>query len=547
MNNRKDVIVLDIETNTAHDTIWMCGLMVNYGTPQYVTTPQELQTILSTAKAVVGHNIIGFDKPILESCWKIDFSGIDIVDTLVMSRLLEPDMEGGHSLKAWGKRIVVNKMEFDTEDFDGGLTDEMIEYCLRDVDVTYHLYHVLLRKLEDFSSYSIDLEHDVATITAQQIKNGFKLDISVASNWHTEMCERLAEISEELQAIFPPIVTIRWSEKTGKRLKDNIEIFNVASRQQIAKRLETLGVVWKEFTETGQAVINEKTLDIPVPEAQLCKEYLQLVKLKGMADSWLTSVDKATDRIHGYVNPCGAVTGRMTHSRPNLAQIPSLPIARQCFTVDMGNVLVGCDASGLELRMLAHYMNDDAYTQEILHGDIHTANQNAAGLSERNQAKTFIYAFLYGAGDAKIGSIVGGTASDGKQLKEKFLRNTPTLSKLRENVSRNARTGYLTGLDGRKVHVRSEHAALNTLLQSAGAIVMKVAIKLCVQKLKANGIPFKLVAQVHDEFQFEAPQHFGKAVGMIARQSIIDAGIELGLNCPLDGEYRIGTNWSQTH
>ena len=547
MQNRKDVIVLDIETNLTHDTIWMCGVKVNYDSSICVTDPQILQSMLSTAKTVIGHNIIGFDLPTLESCWKIDFSGIEVKDTLVMSRLLEPDMDGGHGLKAWGKRIGVDKMDFDIEDFDGGLTDDMIEYCLRDVDVTHQLYYVLNNKLSEYSPNSIQLEHDVAAITAQQIKNGFKLDISVASNWHSEMCNRCEEIEEELQTIFPPIITARWSEKTGKRLKDSVEVFNVGSRQQIGRRLEGLGVVWKEYTPTGVPVINEKTLDIPVPEAQLCKEYLQLVKLRGMAESWLTMVNRDTGRLHGYVNPCGAVTGRMTHSKPNLAQIPSLPIARKCFTVEMGNVLVGCDASGLELRCLAHYMNDDGYTQEILHGDIHTANQNAAGLSERNQAKTFIYAFLYGAGDAKIGSIVGGTAQQGKQLKEKFLRNTPRLRVLRETVARNAGTGYLTGVDGRKVHVRSEHAALNTLLQSCGAIVMKEAIRICVSKLKRNGIPFQLVGQIHDEFQIETPEHFGKAVGMTARQSIIDAGINLNMNCPLDGEYRIGTNWSETH
>ena len=546
-NNRKDEIVLDIETSLDHKTIWMCGVKVNLGTPVCVTTPEELQSILSTAKCVIGHNLIGFDIPNLESCWQIDFSGIEVRDTLVMSRLHTPDLDGGHSLKAWGKRLGYHKMDFDVEDFDGGLTDEMIEYCLRDVDVTRKLYDVLCTKLSDYSDFSIQLEHDVAAITAQQIRNGFKLDVSVATDWQCRMADRLAEIEQELQEVFPPIVTARWSEKTGKRLKDSVEVFNVGSRQQIAKRLETLGVVWKEFTPSGQAVINEKTLDIDLREAQLCKEYLGLVKLKGMVDSWLIMINHDTGRVHGYVNSCGAVTGRMTHSKPNLAQIPSLPEARKCFTVEMNNVLVGCDASGLELRCLAHYMNDETYTQEILHGDIHTTNQRAAGLGERNQAKTFIYAFLYGAGDAKIGSIVGGSAQDGKRLKDKFLSNTPALGRLRKRVAQAATKGTLRGIDGRLVHVRSEHAALNTLLQSCGAIVMKVAIDKCVKRLNELGIPFMLVGQIHDEFQIETPEHFGKAVGMIARQSIIDAGVTLNMNCPLDGEYHIGHNWSETH
>ena len=206
--------------------------------------------------------------------------------------------------------------------------------------------------------------------------------------------------------------------------------------------------MWKKRTETGKAKVDETTLaEVGIPEADLVLEYLTLGKRVGMLRSWLDSVD--TDgRIHGRVNTCGAVTGRMTHSKPNLAQIPSDAIYRECFTVEDGNKLVGCDASGLELRMLAHYMQDETYTDLILNGDIHSHNQQLAGLPTRNDAKTFIYALLYGAGDAKIGTIVGGGAKAGRELRHKFMSGLPAYGKLVEKIGNIMfKRGTLPGLD----------------------------------------------------------------------------------------------------
>ena len=205
------------------------------------------------------------------------------------------------------------------------------------------------------------------------------------------------------------------------------------------------------------------------------------------------------------------------------------------------------DASGLELRMLAHYMNDPSYTREVLDGDIHTANQKSAGLPTRDQAKTFIYAFLYGAGDEKIGSIVGGTSADGKEVKRKFLDNTPALKSLRERVATASKRGYLIGLDGRRIIVRSEHSALNTLLQGAGAIVMKQALVFLDNQAKAKGIKYKIVGNIHDEIQTEVLDMDSILFGKIAVDSIRLAGFEFNLNCPLDGEYKIGETWNETH
>jgi len=238
----------------------------------------------------------------------------------------------------------------------------------------------------------------------------------------------------------------------------------------------------------------------------------------------------------------------MTHNKPNLAQIPSLKIARQCFTVEGGNVLVGCDASGLELRCLAHYMGDQDYTDQILHGDIHTYNQEAAGLPERNMAKTMIYGLIYGAGDAKLGQIVGGGSKEGKVIRETFLTKLPALRTLIERAKGIAeRTQRINGIDGRFIKVDEDYKVLNRLLQSCGAIVMKLAVRNCCHKLDDLGVEYKLVAQVHDEVQIECHPRAAELVGSVARQAIIDAGVELKMRCPMDAEYRIGSNWSETH
>ncbi len=188
------------------------------------------------------------------------------------------------------------------------------------------------------------------------------------------------------------------------------------------------------------------------------------------------------------------------------------------------------------------------YAKEIVEGDIHTKNQIAAGLQTRAQAKTFIYALLYGAGPAKIGKIVGGSEKEGQKLISNFLHNTPALKTLRDTIEEKLKKqGTLSGLDGRVLQVRSAHAALNTLLQSAGAIVMKQALVILDSKLRKFAPSAQFVANVHDEWQIECNEVDADLVGDLAVSSIKEAGIELGLRCPLDGEYKKGKTWASTH
>ena len=549
MYTRRSIAVIDIETNRDWNHIWMCGVYLpNSGVKEYATNVHDLHRLLSGVDTVVGHNILSFDLPLLRDVWGFDWNR-QYFDTLVMGRLLSPVIEEGHSLRAWAERAG-GELKDEFTDFDGGLTDDMIDYCLQDCVANWSVFEYMETLIEErgFSWASVTLEHEVRRITTQQEKNGFAFDFPKACQLYTEHNDRMQAITTELQEVFPPIIEERHSDKTGKRLKDKITEFNPGSRQQVADRLTDKGAVWKARTPTGQPKVDEKALEqnAHVPEAALVLEYLTLSKRIGMVRSWLDAVGDDS-RIHGRVNTCGAITTRMSHSKPNMAQIPSEHQYRECFIVSPGNKLVGIDASGLELRMLAHYMQDEEYTDLILHGDIHTHNQNLAGLPTRNDAKTFIYALLYGAGDDKIGSIVGGGARQGAKMRQKFIAGLPAYGKLVDRIKKLAQTGTVPGLDGRRINIRSEHAALNSLLQSAGAIVMKKALVIAEEDLKVFNVPSTLVAQVHDEFQVECPEEYAERVGVIYRNSIRKAGRELDLRCPLEGEYKIGDNWSQTH
>ena len=523
---------------------------------------------------VIGHNIIGYDIPVLERLLGTDFSKCKITDTLVLSRLANPSRDGGHSLESWGQTL--NQPKGDYNDWDN-FSHDMLEYCVQDVKVNTLVYKRLLSDLKGFEPECIDLEHQVQGIISSQIKTGWLLDQEKCFLLLAELKEKKYDLEDKVHEVFKPLPTFikkvtpkikkdgtisvvglkflgeQWDTAIAPFSRIDFPVFNLGSRQQIGRHLQYYGWKPKQFTEKGQPIVDEAVLRAvkDIPEAALIGEYLMLQKRIAQVQSWLEAV-KDDGRVHGYVNSNGAVTGRMTHSSPNMGQIPAVysPYGRECrdvWTVPEGYKLVGMDASQLELRMLAHYMNDEGYTNEVLNGDIHTANQLAAGLETRDQAKTFIYAFLYGAGDAKIGSIVGGTSVDGKRLKEKFLANTPSLGRLRERVGVASGRGYVLGLDKRRVYVRSAHAALNTLLQSAGAIVMKKALCLLDEYAILWGIDYNFIGNIHDEIQTEVRADKSDVFGRLATSCMQAAGLYYKLNCPLEGDYKVGNTWADTH
>lgn len=567
--------IWDIETDGLKPSVIWCLCAIK-GDKMYtleMPTKEMVEELFADVTEHVGHNLINYDIPAVEKLLDVSING-KISDTLVMSRLYNPQLEGGHSLDAWGQRLNFPKGEY----YDwSALTPEMVVYCQQDVRVTERVYEVLMQDLGQFGTDSIDLEHDVQCAISKQIQNGWLLDERKATDLVAELQEKQFDLEQEVHSRFKPLPTFvkevspkikkdgslssvglkflgeEWKNVGGTFSRIDWPDFNLGSRKQIGRYLRRFGWKPEKFTETGQPIVDEKTLEdvTDIPEAQLIAEYLMVQKRIAQVQSWLDAVED-DGRVHGQVNACGAVTGRMTHSKPNMAQVPAVGApygaeCRACWIVPDGYKLVGIDASGLELRMLASFMNDKEYTNEILNGDIHTTNQINAGLSTRAQAKTFIYAFLYGAGDAKIGSIVGGSQRVGGQLRQRFLDNTPALAQLRERVSVASQRGYLRGVDGRRLHIRSEHSALNTLLQSAGAVVMKKALQIFEQYAPQWKLDYKLLGSIHDEYQIEARADQANKVGYLMVESIKAAGTALDLACPLDGEYKVGNNWAETH
>ena len=555
-------VVFDIETTMTADKIWC--IVCKHEDTYYQFKEDRLHRFadfIKQTEEVIGHNIIGFDIPVINKMFGYNlFEHCKITDTLVLSRLLNPMIEGGHSLRNWGTKLGQAKINFEQFDF---FSEEMLVYCRNDVELTERLYKFLINKTKDFG-LSIELEHKVAQIIQKQHEVGFKINIVEAYELQCKFQEDMNNLTSKVRESFPPLkVEEEFIPKSNNKARGYVKgvpftkvtykEFNLGSRQQIAERLVMLGWKPQKKTDKGHIIVDEKVLSEihNIPEAKLINRFLMLQKRIAQVSSWIEAI-KEDGRVHGKVITNGTITGRMSHQSPNMAQIPAVysPYGKECralWTVNKGYKLVGVDASGLELRMLAHYMNDERYIHEVVNGDIHTANQIAAGLESRDKAKTFIYAFIYGAGSAKIGSIIGGSTADGERAKEKFLRATPSLRSLREKVERVAQRRWVRGLDERKIIIRHPHAALNTLLQGAGAIVMKYALTLLEEYVKVKQIKAFPVVNVHDEFQYEVEETRADEFGRLAVQSIIDAGKKLNVRCPLNGKYKIGNNWSETH
>ena len=547
--------VVDIETDSLNAKEIHCIVAKKYDTGETRQWVQgecgEFREWSKRIDTFIMHNGISFDAPVLNRLTGSDIRLDQIRDTLIESQLYNPVRDGGHSLESWGKRLGSEKIEYN--DFNH-FSPEMLEYCKQDVNVTQKLGMALEEEGKDFSDRSYNLERQVRSIVDRQQENGFAFDIMKAMILEANLSDELYKLEEKAHDMFPPKVEKRVSEKTGKPLKDKVTEFNIARRIHIAERLEEMGVKFTERTETGRAVINESVLDkIDLPEAQMFSRYFLLQKRTGLLKSWIQECSDQ-DRVHGRVLTLKTITGRMAHHKPNMAQVPAVysPYGKECrelWTISNPDThqLVGTDASGLELRCLAHYMGDEKFTNEVLTGDVHTANQKAAGLQTRDQAKTFIYAFLYGAGPGKIGTVVGGSWTEGEELIAKFLKNMPSLNRLRKTVTEAAKSGRITGLDGRKLHIRYEHAALNTLLQGAGAIVCKQWLVEMDRMIWEHGLDAKLVASVHDEYQFEVAKPDIDSFTKLTREAMKATQNILNFKCDLDCDYKVGNNWAETH
>lgn len=640
------MLIFDTETNGLLDTVTTLHCLVIQSTETGIVNrcnsnkPKQLEAAIRFLMTytldggnIVAHNGIKFDIPVLQKLYpwfKPDMNFV--LDTLVLARLVYPNIGdhdaihrhkwelpnkcfGRHSLEAWGYRLGNPKAEY-----TGGWekwSEEMEDYCDQDVSTLADLMQKLAEK--NPSVDSIKLEHGVARIIARQETHGFLFDQDAAAELYSTLVSRRLELEKELHVTFTPFYLRDGKEFTPKSssskhgytpgatlCKVKVVEFNPGSRDHIAHRLKHLHKwVPTEFTDGGKPKVDETVLaSLPYPSARLLSEYMMVGKRVGQLaegdEAWLRHV-KADGRIHGGINPNGAVTGRMTHSRPNMGQVPASysPYGAECralFTVPKGKILVGADASALELRALAGYMakyDEGKYIKTVVDGkkedgtEIHTVNRKALQIESRDDAKTWFYAFIYGAGDHKMGTTLlkqeelkdyylkheeevdriykqrkpkdptfnkrGAVfIHRGKESRSRFMKNLPALKALVDAVQAKVKkAGHLVGLDGRILSVRSSHSALNTLLQSAGAVLMKKALVILDLKLQAAGfIPgthYEFVANVHDEWQIEADEDKGEAIGHMAIESMEEAGRYYNFRCPITGEFRTGRNWAGTH
>lgn len=618
------MLFFDIETDGLLDTVSKghCMVIIDennnisaYNPTTFKKGVLRLLQALRDGDTICGHNIIGYDIPALEKL----FPGFrvkrewrqQVFDTLVMARLiysniedsdhqrvrrgvLPPKLIGRHSLKAWGYRLGELKGTYgEQEDAWSEFSEDMLSYCVQDVTVTKKLYETLMRA--EYSKRAIKLEHEIQWLMSRQERNGFPFDIEKAKKLEQTLNERYAVLSTKLMSLIPQIPDRVFIPKRSNKTKGYVagvpiqryKDFNPNSRQQIVwvlenkynyrpdnedlyeeDRLKVDDDTFKFIKEDPNA--SEELRDL----AGIFEEFLMVSKRLGQiasgSQAWLKHV-KSDGRIHGSIKPNGTVTGRATHSFPNLAQVPHVgsPYGKECrelFKAPDGWYQVGVDACGLELRCLAHYLHPydkGAYADTILNGDIHTMNQEAAGLPTRNAAKTFIYAFLYGAGDKAIGKQLGGDDKLGKKVKAKFLKATPAIASLRNAVEdslvekyhgqiKDWKRHYLKGLDGRLLHVRSLHSALNLLLQSCGALICKKWIVLWEENLiKAgykHGEDFFFMAWVHDEGQVACrTKEIAEDAIRIAQESMRQTQDYYGIRCQLDTEGKIGKNWYECH
>lgn len=599
--------VADIETDGLNPSHIWCLVAKNVATGQKVKAVGHEDVRRACSKIgrdyFIGHNFLSFDAPVLNRLLGLSIRVNQIVDTLVLSHLYNPRLEAGHSLGAWAVRLQSPVLKDSFDDFSQ-YSDQLLARCSSDVDINHSLFLHLTEKMKriGYSEESCSIEHEIRHIINRQQRNGFRFDIPAATTLLGSLRGRQQALGETIKELFPPVLEVchRYakSRKSDGQLSKNylrhhsqypkvVETddggyeawdwveFDLASPQQRVEKLLSLGwkpTRWNKVSRTGRLrgdrvgspKVDEESLveaarELSEPKLQALADWLVEFGRGNMVETWLNSVDRSDSKIHGEINSCGAGSRRMTHNNPNTANIPNNEAkygheCRSLWTASPGRFLVGYDAKGIQMRLLGHYcdmLNRDPDVYATYLGDPHTGNAEAIAQGEtRRHAKNHFYAFIFGAHPPKLGAMVGKDARFGKYVTRVLFERTPGL----EQATRDAQEefdqtgGRLRCIDGGYVVATGRHAALNFQIQPAEACVMKKAAIFLDKEARREGIEHLKVGDIHDEAQHEVgDREVGENLGKLSARCIRQAGEHFNLRVPMDGDYKIGKTWAETH
>jgi len=597
-------LIFDIETDGLYDQATKTFCIVIYDVTRAETFaygPDRIDDAiahLATADVLIGHNIIFYDLPVLQKLHSF-VAKARIIDTLICTRIIWPkeklydlDIEqypnvptkirGNASLKAWGWRLADNKIDF--KDFSE-YSEEMLTYCKQDVQVTLKLYKHIVK--EKYPESALRLEHDFALAINKQIRAGVPFDVDACLDLVDNLRRKKVELEEQLKQIFPPIKHKTWfTPKVNNTArgyvkdvpfeKTILEEFNPGSRKQIVERLKSkYGWEPEKTTEKGNPILDDEVIEkLPYSEAKPLAEYMLIKKRLGQIEdgnnAWLKLVNNNTGRMHGDVITNGCITGRASHRHPNMGQVPAgySPYGKECralFHAPQGWNMIGIDAKALELRCLAGYLaywDQGEYAKLVINpeSDIHTINQKLFGVETRDIAKRLLYGMLYGCGAVKAGTIIDPNEKDeivlrnlGKTAINSFLKGVPALAELKTKIESYILTRqHLIGLDKRVLYCRSPFKGLNVLLQSAGAILMKQVVITIHKNIETNlslphGQEWEQVLMVHDEVQLVCNPKYTEQIREQAMLAFPQAQEFFEFLCLIEGDSRVGSDWSATH
>jgi DNA polymerase-1 len=593
---------IDVEANSLYPSkLWvLCASRMDQDEIHSFVGHDEIRKFFDGLRGTevyfVGHNAISYDGPHTGRLVNGFANTSNIVDTLVLSYLYDPGLPGGHNLASWGERLQCPKGDWsDWSQY----SQEMDQYCQQDVKLGKKVARALWQRMRrmGFSELSCEIEHEIREVVDEQQRHGWYFDIPGAQSLVSQLRAEQSSLESPIRELFPrqlveqgrynrrykqdgsDFASYERHLRTFPELRNNEdgtystldwEEFNIGSPKQRVERLLELGWEPQDFTEKGFPKVDEESLlsfaEISGrPEATAIAEWLVLQGRSTMIEGWLNNVNYDDHCMHGGVLTCGARTRRMIGFSPNTMNIPKAKKkvkygieCRRLWQARPGRREVGYDASGLEMRMFAEYLNNDEATLLFTTGDPHLLNTRNLGLADEMRdltVKNGFYAYLYGAGDAKLGvtlkpELRGGDATRyGKQSRAILERGTPGLARLVADIEDEFRGtgGLLRTIDGGFVRCHSKSAALNYKLQSAGAIVMKKAAIIARNQIKQQGLDGFYVGNIHDEGQLDASASDAEQVGQICVQAIEQAGISIGFKVPLTGQYKVGANWAECH